>query len=114
MDLKERKKWNENHKILKDIINKPEKHTQAIHLFLSQHALLHSSAIDDTSGVTLEDVLVKNLDEEIYRAYPVPKSDTKNSIVWHLWHIARIEDMTMNILLANVEQILYSDCWLKK
>lgn len=114
MDLKERKRWNENHKLLTNIINKPEKHSQAIQLFLSHHALLHSSAIDDSSVVTLVDVLVKNLDEEIYRKYPVPNSDTKNSIVWHLWHIARIEDMTMNILIGNVEQILFSDCWLKE
>jgi len=114
MDLKQRKIWNENHKSLTEIILKPDKHSLATKLFLTQHALLHSSAIDNSSQVTLQDVMLKNLDEETFREYPVPNPDTKNSITWHLWHIARIEDMTMNILVANDQQILITGSWLEK
>lgn len=114
MDLKQRRTWNENQKILKEILLKPEQHTQAVQLFLSQHALLHSSAVGDPGQSTLEDHLLVNLDETIFRKYPVSNPDTKNSIAWHLWHIARIEDMTMNILVANEQQVLFTGNWLEK
>ncbi|GIN70245.1 hypothetical protein J14TS2_07200 [Bacillus sp. J14TS2] len=107
MDVKERRIWNQNHKILTEIIQKPEKHAQTIQLFLSQHALLHSSSIGNTSRTTLEDVLLNDLDEVTFRKYPVANPDTKNSIAWHLWHIARIEDMTINLLIADTQQVLY-------
>ncbi|MFD3450120.1 DinB family protein [Microbacteriaceae bacterium 4G12] len=113
MDMKQRKLWNENHKKLKEIILHPEEHSQAIQLFLSQHSLLHSSSIGQTAQITLEDEVLKNLDETTFRQYPVPNPDTKNSIAWHLWHISRIEDMTMNILVADEQQVFYTTNWLK-
>ncbi|NHM34006.1 DinB family protein [Neobacillus terrae] len=114
MDMKQRKTWNENHKILTEIILKPTEHSRAILLFLSQHSLVHSSSLDKTAQVTLEDEVLKNLDETTLRHYPAPNTDTKNSIAWHLWHISRIEDMTMNILLANEPQVLFSVNWHQK
>lgn len=113
MDLKQRKTWNENHKILTDIILKPNEHSNAVQLFLSQHALLHSSSIGEETQ-TLEDIMLMNLDEVAFRMYPVSNPHTKNSIAWHLWHITRIEDMTINILIANGQEVLYSNSWLKK
>lgn len=83
MDLKQRKTWNKNHKILTEIILKPAEHSQAIQLFLSQHSLLHSSSLGVTAQVTLEDEVLKNLDETTFRHYPAPNPDTKNSIAWH-------------------------------
>ncbi|QGR00326.1 DinB family protein [Paenibacillus psychroresistens] len=114
MDLKQREAWNENHKILTEIILKPEEHSRTIQLFLSQHALLHSSAIGNTGKLTLEDEVLANLDEKTFRNYPAATPDTKNSIAWHLWHIARIEDMTMNILIANDQQVLFTQSWYEK
>jgi hypothetical protein len=111
MDLKQRKLWNENHKILTGIIQNPSMHANTIELFLSQHALLYSSSMDNGKLVTLEDELFKDIREETLRKYPVISPDTKNSIVWHLWHITRIEDMTMNMLVSNNDQILYSGSW---
>ncbi|AKG33901.1 hypothetical protein VK70_04320 [Paenibacillus durus ATCC 35681] len=43
------------------------------------------------------------------RCYPVHSPDTRNSIVWHLWHSARIEDITMNMLVAETGQVLDTD-----
>jgi hypothetical protein len=114
MHLNQRKIWNENHKILTEIILKFEEHSRTTQLFLSQHALLHTSPLGNTSLVTLEDEMLNNLDESIFREYPVRNPDTKNSIAWHLWHIARIEDMTMNILVADVQQVLHVGSWLEK
>lgn len=114
MDLKQRKVWNENHKKLTSIILNPTEHETVIKLFLSQHALLYSSRMDNTSAITLEDELLKDIREETLRTCPAASPDTKNSILWHLWHIARIEDMTMNTLVSNNEQILYSGDWVKE
>jgi len=113
VDVKQRKVWNENHKILTNIILKPSEHSQSVQLFLSQHSLLHSSSINQGNQITLEDKLLEDLDETTFRMYPVSNPDTKNSIAWHLWHIARIEDITMNILIANGQQVL-SGNWLNK
>jgi len=114
MDMKQRRIWNDNHKNLKEIILNTEKHEQAIQLFLSQHSLLYSSPLNQTKQVTLEDALIRDLDEATFRQYPVKNPDTKNSIAWHLWHIARVEDMTMNILVADGRQVLESSNWKEK
>lgn len=114
MDMKQRKSWNENHKKLKEIILDPEEHSQAVQLFLFQHSLLHSSAIGETGQESLEDAMLYKLNETTFRQYPVSNPDTKNSIAWHYWHIARIEDMTMNILVADNQQVLNTANWLEK
>ncbi|MCU9614840.1 DinB family protein [Caldibacillus lycopersici] len=114
MDKISRKLWNENHRKLKEMIQKPEQHTDAISLFLSQHALLHHESLSHSNQPTLETALRTNLEELMYRKYPVSNPDTKNSIAWHLWHISRIEDMSMNILVADTEQVLTRSNWLEK
>lgn len=114
MDLSQRKQWNENHKKLTGMILDPAKHQTAVDLFLQQHRLLHSSRMSHSPIATLEDELVKNLLEETFRHYPVAAPDTKNSIIWHVWHITRIEDMTMNVLVNNDIQVLHAGQWNKK
>ncbi|MFD0711531.1 DinB family protein [Paenibacillus sp. GCM10027626] len=114
MDLEQRRVWNENHKKLTEIISNPNEHVRAIELFLNHHALLYSAKMSNDCTNTLEDFVLESLKESALREYPVNASDTKNSIVWHLWHIARVEDMTMNILVADSQQVLYSDNWLQK
>ncbi|WFB56819.1 DinB family protein [Paenibacillus sp. BR1-192] len=114
MDLSQRKQWNENHKKLTGMILDPAKHQTAVDLFLQQHRLLHSSRMSHSPIATLEDELVKNLLEETFRQYPVTAPDTKNSIIWHVWHITRIEDMTMNVLVNNDIQVLHAGQWNKK
>lgn len=114
MDLNQRKQWNANHKKLTNIILKPAEHQAAMDLFLKQHSLLHSSEMSHSPIATLEDELVKNLREETWRNYPVSAPDTKNSIVWHMWHITRIEDMTMNVLVHHDQQVWHLGGWDKK
>lgn len=114
VDLSQRKQWNENHKKLTNIILKPSENQISIELFLNQHRLLHSSRMSNSPVATLEDALVKDLLEETFRKYPVTAPDTRNSIVWHIWHITRIEDMTMNVLVNNDKQVLYTGDWEKK
>lgn len=118
MLLAERKQWNANHQRLTALLQNPKGHEQAVELFLSQHAWLYASKMADAGPAatmnTLEDELLEGVKEETLRQYPVKAPDTKNSIVWHLWHIARIEDMTMNVLIGGREQIFEEGDWLKK
>lgn len=114
MDLEQRRVWNESHKNLTEIILNPNEHVRATELFLNHHALLYSSKMSNERINTLEDFVLEGLEESAFRKYPVNAPDTKNSIVWHLWHIARVEDMTMNILVADSQQVLHSDNWLQK
>ncbi|KOP67952.1 hypothetical protein AMS62_23855 [Bacillus sp. FJAT-18019] len=111
MDLNQRKQWNENHKKLTNIILKPVEHQAAVDLFLNQHSLLHASKMSHSPIATLEDELVEHLREETWRNYPVSAPDTKNSIAWHMWHITRIEDMTMNVLVHHDQQVWHSGGW---
>ncbi|MEK8131885.1 DinB family protein [Paenibacillus filicis] len=114
MDLEQRRAWNETHKRLTEMILVPNEHPRAIELFLEHHALLYASKMVNGCIHTLEDDVWEGLEERTLREYPVQATDTKNSIAWHLWHIARVEDMTMNILVADSEQVLHSDHWLHK
>jgi len=113
MDLEQRKRWNENHKLLTSLIFMADKHVEAVELFQNQHALLHLSQMQmSSSGVTtLEDHLLNQMTEQTFRRYPVKVPGTKNSIAWHLWHITRIEDMTMNVLLSGEDQVFEMGNW---
>jgi hypothetical protein len=50
------------------------------------------------------------LADEDYSVMPTDKDDT---IAWHLWHIARIEDLVANLLIAEKSQI-FNDEWANK
>lgn len=99
----------ELHKELNAIIRKPDKVEQAKKLFLDLHARLHLSAISATEQNEV-DTLLHDLEPHEYRIMPTSKDET---IAWVLWHIARIEDLTMNILVANKEQ-MFDDDWKKR
>lgn len=114
MDLNQRKLWNENHKKLTNIILNRNEHHTSIKLFLNQHSLIHSSKMSNSVITTLEDELIKDIIEDTIRRYPVAAPDTRNSIAWHIWHITRIEDMTMNIFVHNDNQVFYSGDWYKQ
>ncbi|WP_042201501.1 DinB family protein [Paenibacillus camerounensis] len=107
MNLEQRKVWNENHKALTGLLGRPDKQSEAADLFLEQHRWLYASG--EAGGLaTYEDVIMNTLGEQTFRAYPVRTSASRNSIAWHLWHAARIEDITMNVLISGREQILHS------
>lgn len=91
----------EKHKELSAIIRRPDQIEPAKNLFLDIHAGLHLSAV---SGVGHNEVnaLTEDLTPEEFAVMPTAKDET---IAWVLWHIARIEDLTMNLLVARREQI---------
>ncbi|MNO37174.1 hypothetical protein D3C76_272550 [compost metagenome] len=114
MSLEARKIWNDKHKQLTGIITKPEEHANAAALFLELHTWLYASNDAHPEQTTYEDELLKDLLEQTMRSYPVHTTNSSNSIVWHIWHSARIEDITMNILTADGDQILHSEHYADK
>ena len=86
-------------------------HDKAIQLFMSQHAMLHSRKMAQTESWSFEDEVFKDIPDEHIRRIP-PVSD--HSVTWLIWHIARCEDIAMNLLVAGSPQILHQDDWLKQ
>jgi len=86
-------------------------HNKAIRLFLSHHAMLHSIKMAQTELWSFEDEVLNDMLEVKIRQIP-PGSE--HSVAWLIWHIARCEDITMNLLVAGTPQILHKGGWLKK
>lgn len=61
-------------------------------------------------GFMVFDELWEGMSEVAFRK--VHKDD--QSIAWKLWHVTRIEDITMNILIAGEQQIVYTGNWIEK
>jgi len=98
----------EKHKELNSIIRQENKLEQSKNIFLNIHARLHLSVISDTSPNEV-DALTCDLSEDEYAIMPTSKDET---IAWVLWHIARIEDIAMGILVDEGEQ-LFNETWKK-
>ncbi len=108
--------WNTNHKELRRLLSSREWHQEAISLFLEQHRVLHSAGLTDgekeeTQAHSLEDDLFSGLTDDQVRH--IPKGE-EHSIAWVIWHIARIEDITMNMLVAGGPQVLEEGGWASK
>jgi hypothetical protein len=107
MDLK-RKSWNEQQQALRQALTSASDHDRAIRLFLDQHAMLHSAEVSDSGLYSFEDEVWQGLSEADFRRIP-PKFE--HSIAWIFWHLTRIEDITMNMLVAGQPQIYSQDDW---
>lgn len=95
----------ELHKELNAVIRKKDKLAEAKKLFFDLHAKLHLSCVSDTEQNEVDNLLNDLLPYE-YGIMPTSKDET---IAWVLWHIARIEDLTMGVLVAEDEQLFNSE-----
>ena len=102
--------WNPKQSRLREIIRKPECFDEAISLCFELHAFVHHAGISNHADRTLADEVYENLREIDYCHMPTSKDVT---IAWNLWHITRIEDITMNLLVGGGNQVL-DDTWLDK
>jgi hypothetical protein len=103
-----RKSWNTNQKRLRPILEKGEELAEAIQLFLDQHAFLHGSGVSKNDFYSYEDEILNDLSEEMFRRI---RANDEHSIAWCIWHIARIEDVTMNMLVAGKPQLFHEQQW---
>lgn len=99
----------EQHKYLNKIIRNEKKLDEAKELFLDIHAKMHLSKATNTSKNEI-DSLFEDMKDEEYRALVSRDHET---IIWCLWHLARIEDCTMNILVNQGTQI-FDESWKSK
>lgn len=106
-----RKHWNEQQQLLQKALLRGNNHRQAIELFLEQHARLHADSMAETGAWSFEDEVLDGLNAASMRCIP---KNSEHSIAWILWHLARIEDVTMNMLIAGTPQILVRGGWLEK
>jgi hypothetical protein len=104
-----RKRWNQRQKDLRQLLEQRQPPAEAIDLFFTQHAELHSTKLGGNADWSFEDLIFDYLDEDGFRHIP-PKQD--HSIAWLVWHIARIEDVTMSMLVAGKPQLFIRDEWL--
>ena len=73
--------------------------------------MLHSAKLARSKLWSFEDEVWQDTTEEMARCIP---RGSDHSIAWCIWHLARIEDVTMNLLVAGSPQLLHRDDWLKR
>ncbi|ULQ61144.1 DinB family protein [Brucepastera parasyntrophica] len=100
------KKWGEKQNQLKSLLSTGE-WDAAIALAAEMHASIHESS--GGKNKTYEDLLWEGLRPEICRII----TKQGRSILWNIWHITRIEDLTANILIADGSQVLNGE-WLER
>ncbi len=79
--------------------------------FNAHHAMLHSQRASDVCEWSYEDALLDDLEEAKARIVPAGE---EHSIAWAIWHVARIEDAVMNLLVAGTPQVLHTGDWQAK
>jgi hypothetical protein len=104
----DRQTWNANQQVLQRLLTKGEDFPHAIDLFLSQHARLHAREMIQSDSPTFEDEIWEDLSESAARLIP---RGCEHSIAWNFWHLARIEDVTMNLLVAGTPQLFEAEGW---
>lgn len=105
-----RKFWNDGQQKLRRALASND-HSQAIEYFLIQHAMVHTKKMSHMDLWSFEDEIWYESTSETIRAIPVRG---EHSIAWILFHIARIEDITMNMLVAGTAQLYTRDKWAGK
>jgi hypothetical protein len=106
-----RKLWNQQQQALRTALGQPRGHQRAIKLFLSQHAMMHTAKMSEAGLWSMEDEIWDGLTEPAARSIP---AEFGHSIVWCFWHLTRIEDVTMNMLLAGTPQLFLRDSWIEQ
>ena len=78
-------------------------------MFLLDHARAHSRAVGQAEGgIWISDFTFSGLEDGQMRHRP---QEGLNSLAWLLWHMARAEDMGVNLCVAERPQVLESDGW---
>ena len=103
--------WNKQQKKFKAALKDSSSHKECMALFLDQHAMLHTAEISGSGLWSFADDILENLDESKIRKIP---EGHEHSIAWIFWHMARIEDVTMNMLVGDLPQLFINGGWDEK
>lgn len=102
--------WNTKQKRLTETIRNPDLFDEAKSLFIDMHSSVHFAEMSGRKEATLIDQLWDSLQKNEFAIMPTEKDVT---IAWDIWHITRIEDLTINILVNESDQVL-NDEWLAR
>jgi len=81
-------------------------------MFLRDHARAHASGVGEPEGgIAIGDVATAGLSDDEIRTRP---GEGLNSLAWLTWHMARTEDMAVNLLIAGRPQVLEGDGWAER
>jgi hypothetical protein len=105
----DRKFWNQQQQALRWNLTHAENLQKAIGLFLRQHAMVHTAEMSHDGLWSFEDEIQEDVTMQQMRLIP---RNCDHSIAWILWHMTRIEDVTMNLLVAGSPQVLLQEGWL--
>lgn len=103
--------WNTKLQQLRSIILLPEHTEESKQLILQLHKEVHLSEVSGSDNETMEDLIWHNLDEQLFRTATDIKGRT---VLYGIWHSARIEDITLNLLVAGKEQLFETQNWQTK
>lgn len=104
----DKREWSEKLQQLRLIIKKDEFLEESKRLTLELHQMLYVSEMSGINQVTFEDQLWNTVNEETVRK---AKNKKGRTILYGVWHSTRIEDITMNLLVAGKEQIFEGNNW---
>lgn len=99
--------WSDKLRKLRTIIRKDDYLEEAKDSIIELHAMVYSAEMSGTAGITFEDPLWE-MTEQVLRTAVNKKGRT---ILYGMWHSSRIEDITMNLLVAGTDQIFGKDNW---
>lgn len=105
-----RRKWNQQQAVLQRLLMKENNFRKALPVALAQHAAVHSAKLGAGARWSFQDEVVGALTEPQMRV--IPRGG--QSVIWKLWHATRVEDVTMNLLLAGSPQVLHKGHWRPK
>ncbi|MGB8648605.1 MAG: DinB family protein [Anaerolineae bacterium] len=105
------REWNAQHALLRRLLEKDKDYRQALPVFLAHHAAVHTAKLAWEKQGSYQDEVLAGLTETQMRSVPPGRP---HSAAWALWHITRIEDVTLNLLLANSPQVFSRGNWSDK
>ena len=103
-----RKNWMQEQTALRNLLEGANPQPQGLEIALSQHARMHARSMSGTESWSYADEVLEGLSESGWRLIP---AQGEHSIAWMVWHIARIEDAAMNLLVAGQPQVFERGGW---
>ncbi len=102
------KDWNPNQKKLSSLVSKRDAFLDGVSLCAQMHDQVHD--LGDRKPPTIYQRLIAGLSAETASYRPETRFA---SIAWNIWHITRIEDAVVNILIADTDQVFDAE-WKKR
>jgi hypothetical protein len=97
--------WTVKQNNLKIYLSKERTFDKGITLLAEMHSFLHDKKVSKNGNDTIYNLLWDKLKEETCKII----SNKETSIIWNIWHITRIEDIVVNILIGNTDEVLNDD-----